>query len=120
MIFLTILHIFGIYLQDIILPSGGLSPIVFYTRLGLKIMQGQLIDPATVLFVTPYTANQPAGFVPVEYSLNGRDFTDTGHTLQYGQSVPTTVIETLSTLPPTVFFITPTSTSPPLVTILSF
>ena len=47
----------------------------------------------------------------MEYSLNGRDFQDTGHTLQYEQAVPTTVIQTISTLPPTVFFITPTSTS---------
>ena len=103
---------FQIQFKDNIITAGGsLSPPLYYTRLGLNIIPGQVISPTSVLFIAPFTPNQPAGIVPVEYSLNGRDFQDTGHTLQYEQAVPTTVIQTISTLPPTVFFITPTSTS---------
>ena len=91
--------------QDIIL--SGMSSLVFYARAGSRILLGQMLGPASVAFITPYSTNQPPGTVPVEYSLNGQDFLNTGYNLTYDQAIPTMDIETASIPTPIIYFVTP-------------
>ena len=93
------------YVQDIIL--SGMSPLVFYARAGSRILLGQMSGPTSVAFITPYSTNQPPGTVPVEYSLNGQDFLNTGYNLTYDQAIPTMDIETASIPTPIIYFVTP-------------
>ena len=53
----------------------------FHCRIGYEIVMGYLHGKDSVLCVTP--AHPVAGAFPLEISVNGRDFKDTGYLYQY-------------------------------------